>query len=103
MLGDRTTRPSPYPPIRTRRTMNVCTTYRKGAIALLLAALALAWAGGRADASPELQKQVGEFARDIKKFLDQRGEKAVTLGEINGPPQLEANPGPGLIQLLGEE
>src|SRR5262249_30736870 len=51
----------------------------------------------------ELEKQVSKFAQRIKGFLDERKEKAVTLGEITGPPQLAANPGPGLITLLSQE
>ena len=82
--------------------MSTFTPLRKCGAAGLLAALVLAWTG-RAEATPELQKQIGEFARDIKKFLDERREKAVTLGEITGPPQLAANPGPGLITLLSQE
>jgi len=81
--------------------MYAYTTYRKLGAAALALGLSLVWLG-RAEATPELQKEVGKFARKIKNFLDSRGEKALTLGEFNGPPQLEANPGPGLMKMLGE-
>src|SRR4051812_29461059 len=68
----------------------------------LLAAL-LACGAGRADASEALRKQMNEFARDIKKFIRDRGETSITLGEFTGPPQLAANPGPGLALMLSQE
>jgi hypothetical protein len=77
-------------------------TYRKLGTAVLLLGLSLVWLG-RAEATPELEKEIGKFASKIKAFLDERGEKSLTLGEINGPPQLEANPGPGLVKLLGDQ
>jgi hypothetical protein len=82
--------------------MYAYTTYRKLGAAILALGLSLVWLGP-AGASPELEKEVGKFARKIKNFLDSRNEKDLTLGEFNGPPQLEANPGPGLIKLLGDE
>jgi len=82
--------------------MYAYATFRKLGVAVLLAGLALAWPA-RARASVELDEQIGKFAQRIKGFLDERNEKAVTLGEITGPPQLAANPGPGLITLLSQE
>jgi hypothetical protein len=81
-------------------------SHRRRAAPALLAALAASWlflGGGRLEASAELRKHLGEFARDIKKFLDQRGEKAVAMGQFAGPPQLAANPGPGLALILSQE
>ena len=82
--------------------MDPSLTSRKWGTAFLLATLVLAWPA-RAQASPEMEKQIGKFAQKIKLFLDDRKEKAVTMGEITGPPQLAANPGPGLVALLGQE
>jgi len=82
--------------------MYAYTRFRKWGAAALLAALVLAWPA-RALATPELEKEVGKFAQKIKLFLDDRKEKAVTLGEVTGPPQLAANPGPGLVTLLSQE
>ncbi len=71
-------------------------------LAGLLPAL-LSLTAGRAEASESLRRQMGGFARDIKKFLSGRGETAVSLGEFMGPPQLAANPGPGLALMLAQE
>jgi hypothetical protein len=79
--------------------MNAYATFRKWGAAVLMAGLVLA-CPARALATPELEKEVGKFAQRIKAFLDERNEKAVTLGPITGPPQLAANPGPGLKNLL---
>jgi hypothetical protein len=72
----------------------------------LCLALGLGWAlaaPGRLPASPELRKELKKIAVTIKKSLDEEGEKAVAIGQFVGPPQLAANPGPGLALLLTQE
>ncbi len=84
--------------------MQRLATPRHWAAAALVAALVLPWLpSGRVHASEQLRKQMAEFARDVKKFLDGRGETSIAVGEFTGPPQLACNPGPGLVLLLNEE
>src|SRR6516165_6182823 len=70
--------------------------------ATLVLGLTLA-AAPRSEASPELRKQLGKMAATIKKCLDEEGENVVAIGQFVGPPQLMANPGPGLALLLTRE
>jgi hypothetical protein len=75
--------------------------------AALLAALTLggltALAGRGEASSIELRKHLHEFAGDIKKFLDGRKQKQISMGQFVGPPQLAAHAGPGLALLLKRE
>jgi hypothetical protein len=69
---------------------------------LLLLTVALA-GPVRVEASVELQKKMKAFARDVKQILDDRGESKISVGAFTGPPQLAANPGPGIAKALTDE
>jgi hypothetical protein len=69
----------------------------------LAAALVLGQAG-RADATERLRNGIRDkLAVKIQKLLQQEEQQAVAVGDFSGPPQLGANPGPGLRQLLADE
>jgi hypothetical protein len=53
--------------------------------------------------APDMRGELGQLAKDLKAFLDKRGETTVAMGQFVGPPQLATSAGPGLAKILTEE
>lgn len=54
-------------------------------------------------ATTNLNLELGEIAKDIKKLLDGRGDDAITIGAFTGPAHLESSSGPVIAQVLSDE
>jgi len=74
--------------------------------AVLFAGLVFSAAPARADpplAAPGMRGELAQLAKDLKSYLEKRGEKSVAMGQFVGPPQLAVSAGPGLAKILSEE
>lgn len=50
-----------------------------------------------------LRPVVAELAKDVKQFLEKRGEGSIAVGQFTGPANFPTSAGPGISQLLAEE
>jgi len=61
------------------------------------------FSSGRAAASPELRKALGELAETVKKVLDGEQEETIAVGDFSGPGNFPTASGPEIRQILTEE
>lgn len=79
--------------------MKIAHTIRFG---LTVLALTIA-ANPTVSASDAVRVEVRKLATQLLAVLDDEGQTALAVGQFQGPPQLEANAGPGIEKLLIEE
>jgi len=65
----------------------------------------LATAAGPACArqTDELNREMSDFARQVKGLLDQKGQDSVAVGDFRAPARLAASGGPAIANSLGNE